>query len=63
MSQSNRILKDLKKGKRITPLSALRDYGCMRLAARILEIQEEFRIKIDREWMQRNNKRFMVYFL
>ena len=35
LSQADRILLDLKRGLRITPMSALKDYGCFRLAARI----------------------------
>lgn len=39
-SQLKAIEKDLKSGKRITPLQALRDYGCMRLSARIFTLKE-----------------------
>jgi len=40
MKQAEMILKDLKKGKRITPMSALSDYGCFRLSARIYDLKE-----------------------
>jgi len=40
-SQCKEILKDLKKGKHITALTALVDYGCMRLAARIYDLRQE----------------------
>ena len=39
MSQTNQILKLLKAGQTITPIIALNLFGCMRLAARILEIR------------------------
>jgi hypothetical protein len=40
MSQSSNILAALKAGKHITPLDALRDHGCLRLAARIHDLKE-----------------------
>ena len=39
MNQAQKILRDLKRGKRITPLDALKNYGCMRLAARIYDLK------------------------
>ncbi len=39
MTQAQQILRDLKRGKRITPLDALFHYGCMRLAARIYDLK------------------------
>lgn len=41
MTQNARILKALKAGKKLTPLAALRDFGCFRLAARIAELRGE----------------------
>jgi hypothetical protein len=41
MSQSERILYHLSQGKPLTPLEALRSYGCMRLSARIKELKNE----------------------
>ena len=40
MSQRMEILADLKRGKSITALDALQDYGCFRLAARIAELRQ-----------------------
>jgi len=37
-SQTKEILKHLKKGKTITALEALKLFGCLRLAARIVDI-------------------------
>ena len=39
MSQNQEILKHLKEGKTITPLDALREFGCFRLAARIYDLR------------------------
>ena len=40
-SQKAAVLADLQAGFAITPMDALRRYGCARLAARILELREE----------------------
>lgn len=39
MTQNEMILAHLQKGKPITPLQALREYGCLRLGARIFELR------------------------
>jgi hypothetical protein len=39
MSQSKRILNYLKKGNKITPLSALNKFGCFRLSGRVFELR------------------------
>lgn len=65
MTQEAAILKDLKRGKKITPLQALKKYGCFRLASRISKIQKDFEITIDRKMVKvgQKNKRVMQYFL
>lgn len=40
MTQRNQILAHLKAGRPITPLEALREYGTMRLGARIFELKQ-----------------------
>lgn len=40
MTQTETILAHLQKGGSITPIDALRDYGCFRLAARIKDIRD-----------------------
>lgn len=40
MSQSQQILRHLKAGHRITPLDALKRFGCMRLGARIYDLRQ-----------------------
>jgi len=41
MTQTKMILKDLQRGKAITPIDALRDYQCFRLAARVADLREQ----------------------
>jgi hypothetical protein len=41
MTQKKAILSHLKKYKRISPVTALKEYGCYRLAARIHELRKE----------------------
>jgi hypothetical protein len=47
-TQKEAILTALQNGEKITPLEALRDFGCFRLAARIYDIEREGH-KIKRE--------------
>ena len=59
MSQCDQVLRHLKKAP-ITPMQALQDYGCMRLAARIDDLRGKgYRIKT--EMVKRNGKRFARY--
>lgn len=39
-SQNTQILKALKKGARITPMDALKRFGCFRLGARIADLKK-----------------------
>jgi len=39
-SQANAILEWLMKGKAITPIEALNEFGCFRLSARIYDLRE-----------------------
>ena len=41
MTHAEAILSDLRRGKKITPLDALEDYGCFRLGARIYDLRRE----------------------
>ena len=59
-SQSGRILKHMQEGYGITPITALNNYGCFRLAAVIFNLKREghnIRTTIIRE----NNKKFARY--
>lgn len=41
VSQSRKILRDLKRGRTVTALDALRRYGCLRLSGRIYDLKRE----------------------
>ena len=59
-SQSGRILKHMQEGYGITPITALNNYGCFRLAAVVFDLKREghnIRTTIIRE----NNKKFARY--
>jgi hypothetical protein len=61
MSQTIQIYNHL-KSKPITPLEALRKYGCFRLASRINELRNEG-IDVKTEMVTKNGKRFAKYYL
>jgi len=61
-SQNNQILSDLKKGKKITPLDALRDYDCFRLGARAKDLRN-MGYEVITTMVKRNGKRFAEYSL
>ena len=61
-NQTNRILRFLRTGRGITPLSALTRFKCMRLAARIDELRDAG-IRVHSRMMNRNGKRFACYSL
>lgn len=46
-SQTKRILKFLLSGNKITPIQALRKFGCLRLSARILHIRQSYKVKTE----------------
>ena len=60
MSQKNNILHHLKTQGGLTPLEALKLYGCMRLAAVINVLKDEGH-NIDSEMTEYNGKRFATY--
>ena len=51
MTQNESILAYLRRGWTITPLEALRMFGCFRLGARIYELRRKG-VQIDRELVQ-----------
>jgi len=63
-SQNNRILKYLKRGYSITPLYALKRFGCFRLASRISDLKKDG-VKIRREMVndKYTGKHYAKYFL
>lgn len=62
MSQNNQILDYLKSGKKLTPLTALKKFGCFRLSARILDLRQEGHAIIT-ENVTRKGKTFAEYSL
>jgi hypothetical protein len=61
-SQNQRILQALKFGRKLTPMAALRLFGCMRLAARIYELRQQG-YTIIADSIEVNGKRFRCYWL
>lgn len=62
MSQSDAILEHLKAGNSITPVDALRDFGCFRLAARIDDLRQRGH-DIETVTEKRNGKKYARYLL
>ncbi|QDP53985.1 MAG: hypothetical protein GOVbin2937_62 [Prokaryotic dsDNA virus sp.] len=40
MTQTDQILSALKAGRHITPMDALREFGCFRLGARVYDLKQ-----------------------
>lgn len=47
MSQESQIIRHLRSGHSLTPLEALKLFGCFRLGARIYELRRRYNIKSD----------------
>lgn len=62
MSQTDSILRHLKKGRSVTPLMALSQWNCLRLAARIRMLREAG-YKIETHTVKRNGKKFASYLM
>lgn len=62
MTQTEQIRNHLLEGKSITPIDALREYGCFRLAARIDELRKEG-LEIQTAKEKRNGKAYARYAL
>lgn len=62
MTQNDAIKEHLLSGKPITPLDALQNYGCFRLASRIDELRKAG-MDIETVTIKRNNKRYASYVL
>jgi len=59
-SQCQEVLKALKRGERLTAITALRDFGCFRLAARIKDLRNQGHPIVSQMFFS-NGKRFAVY--
>lgn len=62
MSQNEAIKAALLSGRSLTPLDALQDFGCFRLAARVADLRREG-MDIECATETKNGKRYARYFL
>jgi hypothetical protein len=60
--QSDKILSHLKRGRTLTTLQAMRDFGCCRLAARIADLKAAGH-KISAYWAKQGSQRVYRYYL
>ena len=58
-SQWQSIYRELKKGKKITPYSALKLCGTLRLSERVRDVERYMGVEVKRDW-KRVNKRTIV---
>ena len=61
-SQEKMILGDLLDGEVITPIKALKKFGCFRLGARIWELKQAG-YNIKKQTVTNGNKHFAAYYL
>ncbi len=62
-SQSKQILEALLAGRKLSPIEALNDYGCMRLGGRIFDLRDAG-WSISDEWYEtKSGKRVKRYFI
>lgn len=59
-SQNSMVLDHLVSGKKLTPLEAIRRFGCLRLGARVYELKRRGH-RIKAEIVTRNNRRVAEY--
>tara|TARA_Y100001972_G_C7557781_1_gene280218 strand:+ start:419 stop:616 length:198 start_codon:yes stop_codon:yes gene_type:complete len=60
MTQNEQILKHLQSGKTLSPLDALKKFGCMRLGARVYNLKQEGH-DIETSFKTQNGKTFAIY--
>ena len=61
-SQNERILHMLKCGRQLTPMAALKLFGCFRLASRVWELRQRgYDIKSGTKTI--DGKRFSIYYM
>lgn len=60
-SQLKAIEKDLKAGKKVSPHQALRDYGCLRLSARIWDLKNRKHLNIESKLQHSGDLRWSEY--
>lgn len=62
-TQNQRILQHMQQGKAITPIDALNNYGCMRLAARIAELKKQGHAIKSYKRRSANGATFSIYWI
>lgn len=60
MTQAQSILRHLKAGRSITPLEALRRFGCFRLGARVYDLRRSGH-RIERSLVDDGERRYARY--
>lgn len=60
-SQTEKILKFLLNGGKLTAIDALKKFNCFRLASRMNDIRNMNKYKIVREFITKGKKRFCRY--
>lgn len=62
-TQRDLVQRHLESGKSITPLEALRLYGCFRLSACIWTLKHKYGMAIETTMIEEDGKRFAEYSL
>lgn len=62
LTQELMILRDLRRGHKITPIEALHRYGCFRLGARIYDIKQRG-YDVKKIMVERGEARVAQYYL
>ncbi|OJV17939.1 MAG: hypothetical protein BGO30_08325 [Bacteroidetes bacterium 41-46] len=60
-SQNDAIAKFLLEGNKITPMDALRKFGCFRLGARVHDLRHKRGLNIKSEYVKEGRKRYASY--
>ena len=60
LAQNKRILKFMQRGNAITPMSALKMFGCFRLSGRVYDLRRDGH-KIERTMKRRGRRNFAEY--
>lgn len=60
MTYQDMMLRDLKKGKTVTPLMALKNYGCLRLGDVAFKLRKKDH-DVKTTMVEKNGKRYGVY--
>lgn len=61
INQTQAIKAHLESGRSITPIDALRQYGCMRLGARIFDLRREG-MAVSMRLVKHGKKRYAEYY-